>query len=91
MEQLVDIRGPEDPPEALAGTEDGRTIELQAVIEDDGPYVETTNVVLAENLEPIVAVIVDQIDAQAGVELDRRCSPLRQRILDRGFGESDGL
>lgn len=52
-----------------ADTEDGRTVELQAVIEDDGPYVETTNVVLAENLAPIVAAVVGEIESQAGVDL----------------------
>jgi hypothetical protein len=50
-------------------SEDGRTIEFQAVIEEDGPFVSTTNVVLAENLEPIVANIVGEIENQSGVDL----------------------
>jgi hypothetical protein len=53
-----------------ADTEDGRTIEFQAVIEEEGPFVETTNVVLAENLPAIVSVIVADIEELAGVELD---------------------
>jgi hypothetical protein len=52
-----------------ADTEDGRTIEFQAVIEEDGPFVETTNVVLAENLAPIVATVLAEIENLAGVDL----------------------
>jgi hypothetical protein len=52
-----------------AETEDGRTIELQAVIEDDGPYVETTNLVLAENLDPIVASVLAEIENLSGIDL----------------------
>ncbi len=52
-----------------SATEDGRTIEWQAVIEETGPYVETTNVVLAENLAPIAATIIAQIEDQAGIDL----------------------
>lgn len=52
-----------------ADTEDGRTIELRATIEEDGPFVETTNVVLAENLAPIVAAVLSEIESQAGVDL----------------------
>ena len=52
-----------------ADTEDGRTVELRAVIEEDGPFVETTNVVLAENLPPIVAAVLGEIEAQSGIDL----------------------
>jgi hypothetical protein len=52
-----------------ADTEDGRTIELQAVIEEDGPYVETTNVVLDANLPPIVASVLAEIENLSGVDL----------------------
>ena len=52
-----------------ATTEDGRTIELQAVIEDDGPYVETTNVVLDKNLGRIVAAVLTEIENLSGVDL----------------------
>ncbi len=52
-----------------ADTEDGRTIEFQAVMEEDGPFVETTNVVLAENLAPIVATVLGEIENLAGVDL----------------------
>jgi hypothetical protein len=50
-------------------TEDGRTIEWQAVIEATGCYVETTNVVLVDNLAPIAATIITQIESQVGIDL----------------------
>lgn len=53
-----------------AETDDGQTIELQAVLEEDGPFVETTNVVLAENLAPIVDLILGAIEDQSGIDLD---------------------
>ena len=52
-----------------ADTEDGRIIEFQAVIEDDGPYVETTNLVLADNLDPIVGSVLAEIESLSGVDL----------------------
>lgn len=55
-----------------AVTEDGRTVEMQAIIEDDGPFVETTNVVLAENVVPITRTILGQIEEQSGLELPDR-------------------
>jgi hypothetical protein len=38
-------------------------------MEEDGPFVETTNVVLAENLAPIVATVLGEIESLAGVDL----------------------
>jgi len=45
-----------------AATEDGRTIELQAVIEEDGAFAETTNVIIAEKVEELESVVVSQVE-----------------------------
>jgi len=52
-----------------ATTEDGRTIELQAEVEDDGAFVETTNVVLAEKIPEIEAVIIARVEELSGLDL----------------------
>ncbi len=52
-----------------ATTEDGRTIELQAVVEEDGAFVETTNVVLASKIPEIEATIVARIEELSGLDL----------------------
>jgi len=52
-----------------ATTEDGRTIELQAEVEDDGAFVETTNVVLAEKISEIESVIIAQVEELSGLDL----------------------
>ncbi len=52
-----------------ATTDDGRTIELQAEVDEDGASVETTNVVLAEKIPEIEAVIVQRIEELSGLDL----------------------
>ncbi|MCP5029506.1 MAG: hypothetical protein GY929_24815 [Actinomycetia bacterium] len=52
-----------------AVTDGGGTIELQAVIEENGPFVETTNVVLGENLPEIAAILIAEVETQSGLDL----------------------
>jgi hypothetical protein len=53
-----------------ATTDDGRTIELQAEVDEDGSFVETTNVVLADKIPEITATIVTQVEELSGLDLD---------------------
>jgi hypothetical protein len=52
-----------------ADTEDGRTIEFNGLIEEDGPQVRTTNLVLAEHLPAITSTILGDLEEQTGLEL----------------------
>ncbi len=52
---------------ALTGS--GETIEMQAVVEDDGSFVETTNLVLAETVPNIVATVIAQVEELADIDL----------------------
>lgn len=52
-----------------AATEGGETIEFQAVVEADGSFVETTNVVLAGSLPEISATLIDEVEELSGLEL----------------------
>ena len=52
-----------------ATTQDGQTIELQALVEDDGAFVETTNVVLAAKIPEVEATIIAEIEDLSGLDL----------------------
>ncbi len=52
-----------------AATEDGRTVEFQAVIEEDGAYAETTNVIIADKVDDVEAVIVAELENASGTDL----------------------
>lgn len=52
-----------------AATEGGETIEFQALAEDDGSFVETTNVVLAKNLPKISATLIAEVEELSGLDL----------------------
>ena len=52
-----------------ATTPEGQTIELQAEIDEDGAYAETTNLVLASKLEEVEAVIVAELEQLSGLDL----------------------
>ena len=52
-----------------ATTTDGRTIEFQAEIEEDGAFAETTNLVLASKLSEVEAVIVVELVRLSGLDL----------------------
>ncbi len=52
-----------------ADTEDGQTIELQAVVAEDGSSVKTTNVVLAKNFPEVAATVIQQVEELSGVTL----------------------
>ncbi len=53
-----------------AATEDGETIEFQALVEDDGSFVESTNVVLAKNFPEISATLIAEVEELSGVDLE---------------------
>jgi len=52
-----------------ATTEGGQTIELQAEIDEDGAFAETTNLVVASKLEEVESVVLAEIEQLSGLDL----------------------